>query len=1039
MTTDPTHRRNSFSIRGSVLATGILLGLLWSGMADAATQTLSPAACSTAGGAGPGWANATRAETSNNFDATATVDGSTTEYLRCVDYGFTIPVGATINGIIVNVERSSSRWQNGGSRDAAIRIVQGGTIGADDRSTGTTYTTGDVVEAHGGATDLWGLAWTSADINAANFGAAFRATKPSSSGWPHTIRIDHIQITVDYTPDTIAPTLSGAFGICGLNRILVNFSEALDAASAEAAANYTLTSGVTVTSATLQADGRSVALQTSAMGAGTYTLAVANVTDLALNPVAIGSQAGFTVEAGALAPGINGLYYGQNGTPGAYYTGTPVQRIDGTIDFGWGGGIPVAGIAADDFSVRWTGYVLSPADGSYILRTNSDDGVRLYLNGQTLIDNWTDHGPTDDDSAPVILTANQYYPLQMDFYERGGGAEAHLLAEYEGGGFNPVPAGNFFYCAPPVAAAPGSFNAYENATAAGAIAGIIKTKIAATAFNLDLIALNVANDAIEPGFFGDVKVELLGNTATNVALDANNCPLTSTVLSTATETFIDSHAGRMSNAAFGAIPEAWRDVRVRISHPAIGVASTVACSTDRFAIRPASLAGMMVTDATWQTAGTARPLGNLNATGSNVHKAGQPFTIATTALNAASIATTNYEGQPLATVSGCGMPGTSCTVSFGAVNTAVWTPASPATGTVTTGTATYSEVGSFGLQLADTSFSDVDLADSSPAERHIPLSAKVDVGRFVPDHFAVSTDNTPQYRTYNAFDAACTAGAAPRRIFTYIGQPFGWAAAPRALVAARNAAGAMTANYSGSLWKLTGADISEIYPGAPFDASGRGLPSLVSNGDGTGIISSDPSGTFVYTRGAAQAPFNANISLTISVQDTTEAGANQETIGTAPLVWPPLASPALFNGTGAGIAFDGGGASNGTEMRYGQLKVHNTYGSELLPLPVIVSAQYWNGTAFVTNNADHCTSTVSGNFILGPGTGGLINTTLLGGTPLSSGGGKIVLTKPTGFTAKGSVTVSPSAAISGYLPGAAGHETFGIYNRGPVIYIRERY
>lgn len=1015
---------------GAALA-ALLLGLVWSNTAGAVTQIRSPATCSTVAGTGVNWANPVRAETSNNSDATATLDGSTTDFLRCVDYGFTIPVGATINGIIVNVERASNRTANGGSRDAAMRIVQGGTIGTDDRSTATAYTTTDVVEAHGGAADLWGLAWTSADINAANFGAAFRATKPSSSGLSHTVSVDHIQIIVDFTPDTTAPTLLNAFGICGLNRILVNFSETLDTASAQTAANYTLTGGVTVTSATLQADGRSVSLQTSAMAAGTYTLNVANVSDLALNPVAIGTQTGFTVETGALAPGINGLYYDQNGTPGAFFTGTPIQRIDGTIDFSWGAGIPIAGIGADDFSVRWTGYVLAPANGSYVLRTNSDDGVRLYLNGQTLIDNWTDHGPTNDDSAPVTLTANQVYPLQMDFYERGGGAEAHLLANYENGAFNTVPAGNFFYCAPPASATPGSFNAYENATAAGAIAGVINTKIAGTAFNLDLIARNLAKTAIEPGFIEDVKVELLGNTATNIVLDADNCPLTSTVLSTSTQTFIAGDAGRKSNVSFVAIADAWRDVRVRISHPAIGVASTVACSSDNFAIRPASLSGVTVTDATWQTAGAARPLGNRIAIGGNVHKAGQPFTIAATALNSASVVTANYAGGPSVTVSACGIPGTACTASFGVVSTGTWSAPVPANGTVTAGTATYSEVGSFGLQLTDTTFSDVDLADSSAVERHIPLSAKIDVGRFVPDHFAVSNNNTPQYRTYNALDGACTAGPAPRRTFTYIGQPFGWVTPPLALITARNASGATTANYRGALWKLTAADINEAYPPAPFDASARGSPSLISLNNGTGIISSDAAGVFVYTRAAAQAPFNANISLSVSVQDAAEAGANQGTIVTT--------SSAVFNGTGAGIAFDGGGASSGTEMRFGRFKINNTYGSELLPLPVVVFTQYWSGAAFAVNSADHCTATLSGNFVLGPGTGGTINTTLQGGVPLSSGIGKITLTKPTGFTTKGSVTVTPSATVTGYLPGGAGHETFGIYKRGPVIYVREMY
>src|SRR5262249_32588212 len=146
------------------------------------------------------------AVSSNNSYATATVDGTTTNYLRCLSYGFNIPSGATIVGIEVNVERKSSRTSNGGSEDAAMRLVKGGTIQTTDRSSGTTYPTGDVVETHGSPTDLWGTTWTPADINSTNFGAAFAATKPSGGGNSHTISVDHMQVTVYYPLPAVIPT-----------------------------------------------------------------------------------------------------------------------------------------------------------------------------------------------------------------------------------------------------------------------------------------------------------------------------------------------------------------------------------------------------------------------------------------------------------------------------------------------------------------------------------------------------------------------------------------------------------------------------------------------------------------------------------------------------------------------------------------------------------------------------------------------------------------------------------------------------------------
>jgi hypothetical protein len=165
----------------------------------------SPTACTNVAGIGTvAWAPATLAGPLGSDDvyATASVDGTTTNFLQCIGYGFAIPAGATINGITVNVERKSSSIANGGSRDAAMRLVKDvagvASIQATDRSTATTYTATDVVEAHGGATDLWGATWTAADINAANFGAAFAATKASGAGAAHTVSVDHMQIGISY-------------------------------------------------------------------------------------------------------------------------------------------------------------------------------------------------------------------------------------------------------------------------------------------------------------------------------------------------------------------------------------------------------------------------------------------------------------------------------------------------------------------------------------------------------------------------------------------------------------------------------------------------------------------------------------------------------------------------------------------------------------------------------------------------------------------------------------------------------------------------
>lgn len=111
------------------------------------------------------------------------------------------------------------------------------------------------------------------------------------------------------------------------------------------------------------------------------------------------------------------------------FLATPLAftRIDSTVNFtdATGTWVNFGGVGTDNFSVRWSGQVRPATTGTYTFYTNSDDGVRLYVNGQTLVNNWTDHGPVED-SGTISLNANQLYSVTMEFYEAGGGATASL-------------------------------------------------------------------------------------------------------------------------------------------------------------------------------------------------------------------------------------------------------------------------------------------------------------------------------------------------------------------------------------------------------------------------------------------------------------------------------------------------------------------------------------------------------------------------------------------------------------------------------------
>jgi hypothetical protein len=283
---------------------GFLLAVaLASSAAQALTQARTPASCANNTTIGTvNWANPGNAITSNTSYATAGVagGGTTTRYLLCSNYGFNLPAGSRIDGITVNVERRSSSAAAGGVQDAAMRIVQGGVIGTADRSTTTQYTTSDFTEPHGGATDLWGLTWTWADINAANFGAAFATRKNTPGGGTFTIFVDVIGITVDYTlPPTVVSITRASANPTSAATVdwTVTFSEAV---SGVAASDFALAAtGVSGSSIVSVSGGPTIYTVTVNTGSGTGTLGLNLVDDDSiLNAAGVALAGTGTVDGG---------------------------------------------------------------------------------------------------------------------------------------------------------------------------------------------------------------------------------------------------------------------------------------------------------------------------------------------------------------------------------------------------------------------------------------------------------------------------------------------------------------------------------------------------------------------------------------------------------------------------------------------------------------------------------------------------------------------------------------------------------------------
>lgn len=125
----------------------------------------------------------------------------------------------------------------------------------------------------------------------------------------------------------------------------------------------------------------------------------------------------------------------KSGLIAQYYSGkalaTPIMtRTENTVNYTKNATLPT-GIPSTNFSVRWSGVFLSKAQGAYTFITDADDGVRLWVNNQLLIDNWTDH-PVAHDTGTIALQANTLYSIRLEYYQ--GGVDYVMVLSWSGPG-----------------------------------------------------------------------------------------------------------------------------------------------------------------------------------------------------------------------------------------------------------------------------------------------------------------------------------------------------------------------------------------------------------------------------------------------------------------------------------------------------------------------------------------------------------------------------------------------------------------------------
>jgi hypothetical protein len=123
---------------------------------------------------------------------------------------------------------------------------------------------------------------------------------------------------------------------------------------------------------------------------------------------------------------------GVQGLTGEYFTnadlsGKPtVVRTDAGVDFAWNSGSPATGIPANNWSARWTGILTALKSGEYIFCLYADDGCRLFIDDQNVIEHWSLDSGNVAHTGKINLVAGQQYRFRAEYFQGPGNDNIHL-------------------------------------------------------------------------------------------------------------------------------------------------------------------------------------------------------------------------------------------------------------------------------------------------------------------------------------------------------------------------------------------------------------------------------------------------------------------------------------------------------------------------------------------------------------------------------------------------------------------------------------
>jgi len=153
------------------------------------------------------WSNPGNVISDNNSYASSVLLNSSaiSHYLESSNYSFSIPAGATINGIQVTIGRYASNiFGITRIQDNVVKLIKAGSVvGTNKAVTGTNWPTAETPITYGGASDLWGTSWTADDIKNSNFGVSLSILNATTMSNSYTGYVDYIQIAVTYSTASV--------------------------------------------------------------------------------------------------------------------------------------------------------------------------------------------------------------------------------------------------------------------------------------------------------------------------------------------------------------------------------------------------------------------------------------------------------------------------------------------------------------------------------------------------------------------------------------------------------------------------------------------------------------------------------------------------------------------------------------------------------------------------------------------------------------------------------------------------------------------